>query len=156
MHVADASPIIFLAKIKKLELLQKICKEVILPKEVYDEICGKESEEIPYIRSINLKIIQPKKALCLGLGKGEEVSIALALEKKAVLIIDDHQARAIATSFGLKTIGTLGILLAMLKKGLLNKEQFKKAIHELIKNNFRITIELYDAVLEKAEEITKE
>ena len=153
--VSDTSPLIMLSKIKALDLLKKLYGDILMPEEVYNEIVSGEpyKDEIIYFKSFKFKVVKVKKTLEFGLGKGEESAINLALEKKAILIVDDYVARQIAKNLGLKVIGTLGLLLIFLKKRLINYEKFKNLLNELIENNFRISIELYNEVLNEAEKL---
>src|SRR3989338_8730721 len=153
--VSDSSPLIMLSKIKALELLKKLYGDILMPEEVYNEIVSGEpyKDEIIYFKSFKFKVVKVKKTLEFGLGKGEESAINLALEKKAILIADDYVARQIAKNLGLKVIGTLSLLLIFLKKRLINYEKFKNLLNELIENNFRISIELYNEVLNEAEKL---
>jgi len=153
--VSDTSPLIMLSKIKALDLLKKLYGDILMPEEVYNEIVSGEpyKDEIIYFKSFKFKVVKVKKTLEFGLGKGEESAINLALEKKAILIADDYVARQIAKNLGLKVIGTLSLLLIFLKKRLINYEKFKNLLNELIENNFRISIELYNEVLNEAEKL---
>ena len=153
--VSDTSPLIMLSKIKALDLLKKLYGDILMPEEVYNEIVSGEPymDEIIYFKSFKFKVVKVKKTLEFGLGKGEESAINLALEKKAILIADDYVARQIAKNLGLKVIGTLSLLLIFLKKRLINYEKFKNLLNELIENNFRISIELYNEVLNEAEKL---
>ena len=153
--ISDSSPLIMLSKIKALDLLKKLYGDILMPEEVYNEIVSGEpyKDEIIYFKSFKFKVVKVKKTLEFGLGKGEESAINLALEKKAILIVDDYVARQIAKNLGLKVIGTLGLLLIFLKKRLINYEKFKNLLNELIENNFRISIELYNEVLNEAEKL---
>ena len=153
--VSDTSPLIMLSKIKALDLLKKLYGDILMPEEVYNEIVSGEpyKDEIIYFKSFKFKVVKVKKTLEFGLGKGEESAINLALEKKAILIADDYVARQIAKNLGLKVIGTLSLLLIFLKKRLINYEKFKNLLNELIENNLRISIELYNEVLNEAEKL---
>jgi len=44
MIVSNTSPLIYLAKIGKLELLKVLFKEIVIPKQVYDEIMEGKDE----------------------------------------------------------------------------------------------------------------
>ena len=65
--------------------------------------------------------------------------------------MDDHKARNVAKGLGLNVKGTLGLLLTFLDKKLISKNEFRDIIDDLIKADFRISIELYNEVLQKAE-----
>ncbi len=156
MIVSNTSPIIFLAKLRKLNLLFKCFGVITIPKEVYDELQAKISLELEYINSCKsyFEIVILKNNMNLSLDLGETAAISLAIEKKAKLVLlDDHSARIAAESLKLKPLGTLGILLICLEKKLITFQEFKTFLHLLINNNFRISIEVYNEVLVLADEI---
>ena len=155
--VSDSSPLIFLSKINKLNLLQKLFKEIIIPQEVFDEITSKNSEEVLHFKSFDFfKVIKPKKILEFGLGRGEQAAISLGLEKKAErILLDDSKARAVASELKLKPLGTIGILLLFLLKKFISFNEFELLLHNLIKLNFRISIELFAETFNQAKYIEK-
>lgn len=158
MIVSNTSPIIFLAKLRKLDLLFKCFGSITLPEDVFNELQAKKSLELEYINSCNsyFEIISLKTTMNLSLDPGETSAISLAVEKKAKLILlDDHTARVAAESLNLNAVGTLGILLFFLQKKIINLREFKTLLHLLIDNNFRISIEVYNEVLMLAEGISK-
>ncbi len=46
--VSDASPLILLAKIRRLDLLKKLYSEVLIPKKVKEEVTKQEVPPIPF------------------------------------------------------------------------------------------------------------
>ena len=71
------------------------------------------------------------------LGPGETAVIAYAFKSKADLVVlDDLNARLVAASVGLRLTGTLGLLIAAYKTGLL--PDLKGAVNDLQKAGFRI------------------
>lgn len=155
--ISDASPLIYLAKIKKLNFLDRY--EIIIPDQVYAEIkLGKEKQKLDYIlvdRSIEkgkikMKKIEGLEAFPFNIGKGEKEVISLALKEKIkTVLLDDKKARLCAKLKGLKVKGTLAVIIQQYKDKKINKEDLKKLIFELIKNGFRIKEEIIVEVLSK-------
>jgi predicted nucleic acid-binding protein len=52
-----------------------------------------------------------------GLGKGETAVLTLARARAAVAILDDAEARAAARAFGIRVMGTLGVVLLARRDG---------------------------------------
>ena len=100
--ICNATPIILLAKLNKLELLKKLFNKIIIPEAVKKEVVihGKPGYEIisKAIDNEWIKIENPKNNLDLGIGKGENAAINLAKEKNDKLIIDDAFAIKIIKS----------------------------------------------------------
>ncbi|MEK6982313.1 MAG: DUF3368 domain-containing protein [Candidatus Micrarchaeota archaeon] len=158
--VSNSTPLICLAKINQLNLLKKLFKEIIITKEVYEEVVvrGKEesySDSTFIEQAINeewIKVVEHKISktvlLFTELDVGEISSISLALNKNAdFILIDEAAGRHVARSFQLKTKGTLGVLLLAYRKNLITKEYLKDLIAFLIANGFRISSELYSSVV---------
>ena len=152
--VSNTSPLIYLSKIKKLDLLLQLYKKVHIPPKVLEELL-KEKDEVAYFKAFASSFIVEKadeKMPDFQLHGGETEAINLALNKKAdIILLDDHKARNAAKALGLNVKGTLGLLLTFLEKKLIGKNEFKALVDDLIKADFRISIELYNEVLKKAE-----
>ena len=113
--VADASPLIALAQVNQLPLLERLFCEILVPPAVVREV------ELPlpaFIRE--RKLSRPIRAAVLSasLDPGESEAISLALELGADrVILDERAARRLAHDLALPCIGVLGILLASKQKG---------------------------------------
>jgi len=161
--VSNASPLIFLSKIKRLDLLKSLYGEIHIPEAAFREIVAKKADfleevtdflEREFIKAEEIHI-HNKNLSDLNIHKGEEHALLLAMERKADLIIlDDKRARIAAEFLGLNFTGTLGVLLEALKKGMINLSEFKVLLKKLIDSGFRIGITVYDRVLEGAEQMS--
>jgi predicted nucleic acid-binding protein len=149
--VSNASPIIALAQINKLGLLEKLFSWVLVPPAVVREI----SPTVVLPNWITERaLMQPisSQILNTSLGPGESEAISLAFEIGSIVIIDERPARRLAESLGIDVIGTLGILLKCKQEGFIS--EIKSYIDEL-KNNydFRIANDLYERILKEAGEL---
>ena len=125
--VSNSGPLITLATIGRLALLEALFKEIAVPQAVHDEVVVHGSGEpgsaeisaAPWIRVYQ---VQDKLAVNLlqeSLGAGESEAIVLAQELHAGLVlIDDALARRKASHIELRLTGTLGILLIAKDAGL--------------------------------------
>jgi len=155
--VANAGPVIWLAKIGRLELLRKLYEEVSIPKEVYlesvekglehgfrDALIIKEASDKGWIKIVELSQAQSTirdriTHQLKELDAGEIEVIVYAKDTGANLILlDDSTARSFAESWGLETRGTLYILLKALKMDLLKVNEARELIYELVERGFRI------------------
>jgi predicted nucleic acid-binding protein len=152
--VSDSSPLIALAKIGRLNLLEH---EIIVPKAVFEEITRSWRE---YTRKLytwgknRVSVVKNRQAveyLELVLDRGEAEVIVLAEELKAdAVLIDDLKARKTANLRGLTVVGTIGVLLDAKERGLV--DDVKPLLDELIRKKIRISRELYNHALELAQE----
>ena len=115
MLIADSSALITLAIIDKLDLLEKLFDKVYVPRAVYNEICKKDkNESIKLANYCKDRVLDIKSNtnFNISLGKGESEAITLYNEKNAdFLLCDDKKAKKFAQSFGIKVIGSLGVLI---------------------------------------------
>ena len=134
MILSNATPLIYLAKIGKLDLLRSLYKEVSIPEEVYKEVVkGKENKFFDaliidksikdgWIKIKKIKVKKEIESFASEIDLGEIELISLATETKPYLIlIDDASARAIAESFGFNVKGTIYVLLRAYKKKMISK-----------------------------------
>ena len=148
MIISNSSPLILLAKINKLSVLEKSYKKIYVPYEVYNEVVIKgkrenysdasliERDMNGFIFVINLNPEHKKEAEKLKniIGSGESEAIALSLQEKAkLLLIDNLEPRKIAQIKGIKCRSTPGILLEALKSKIINFNEYESAIKELSK-----------------------
>ncbi|MBN2422140.1 hypothetical protein JXB41_02845 [Candidatus Woesearchaeota archaeon] len=160
--VSNTSPIIFLSKLRILDLVQKQYKKILIPEAVFKELTydDKYIENIEYVRSFH-DLFQIEKSINADkfdfeLHKGEKEAIVLAIENRAELIfLDDYSARMIARIYKIKVLGTLGILIQFLKGNMINYNKFEKLLQKLISDKFRIDIELYNYILNYAKQFKK-
>lgn len=124
--VSNTSPITNLAAISQLSLLQQLYETIIIPQAVYDEVTGVDKVVAGTIEVQTELWIQTQlvanyalvTALQLELDWGEAEAIALAIELKAdLLLLDERRGRTVASRFGLKFTGILGVLIEAKHKG---------------------------------------
>jgi len=161
MRVAvNSSPLIFLAKLGLLHVLDELFDEVYITNAVYYEtvvegVAHEEAMDIAkadFLRKVSPTNQRLVKFLLELVDYGESETIAFAIEKNIDLVVlDDKEARKVARSFGLRVIGTLGILLLAKRKGLIS--EVGPYVEELRKHGFRISDEIVQKILESAGEL---
>lgn len=154
--VSNASPLIFLAKIEKLCLLNNY--GVMIPKQVYEEINkGAETgkEDAQKIKTLVEKSIIKVEEVGINkeleqqnLGKGEKAAISLAIKNKiGGVLLDERKARRIARFYKLNPKGTIGILIEAYKSSRISKKEFIESIKNLIDKGYRINEKLILKIL---------
>jgi predicted nucleic acid-binding protein len=126
LWVANASPLIALAKAGHLELLTKLGPELLLPDAVVAEVlAGPTSDparvalEAGWGTRASPKVT-PQAIVEWGLGAGETAVLSLGLERlPCMVVLDDALARSCARSFHVPVIGILGVVLRAKKAGLI-------------------------------------
>ncbi len=148
--VSNSSPIIALADLHRLAFLLELFGEIAVPPAVIGETMS--AAPLPHwIHTVELTQPPGPYTVSSSLGPGESEAIRLALETNPPwLILDDRPARRLAISLGIRVIGTLGILLAARRKGLLTALQ--PVLNELMQTGFFVAPALYRQVLADAGE----
>lgn len=140
MVIADTSCLIALTNIGEIGLLKDLYGEVYITEEIAREF----DEQIPeWIKIENVKNQKYQQLLNLLLDAGEASAIALALEnEQTLLILDDLKGRKEADKMGLKSTGTLGLLVKAKSTGLIH--EIKPLVERLKAKGFR-----FSAIIEK-------
>lgn len=157
--ISDTTPIISLIKINRLDLLEKLFGEVLIPEAVYRELTTNalfENEAIIVKASAFLKTsaVQNRKSLQLlqaasGLDDGESEAIILADELKSdVLIMDERKGRKVAKKLGIKITGTVGVLLQAYSETMISSDEIKAYLDRLKNSNIRLSESLIQKALE--------
>lgn len=159
--IVNSTPIIVLANVNKLELLRQLYDKIIIPQAVYDEVIAKHDSICNKLISQNHWIViekinndAQKKMYQAKLHAGEVEVMILAQEKPPadLVIIDDNAAKKTAKYLGLKVTGTLGVLIKAKRENYL--KEIKPTLDKIIDNGFYLSNELYNLVLEEAEELS--
>jgi uncharacterized protein len=128
MVVADASPLIALCRIQRLELLQQLFERLLVPEAVWREVVSggnsragvTEMMAATWIERRSVTDVQLVQLLRQDLGAGESEAIVLARELKAdVLLIDERLGRSAATRLGVPITGLVGVLIEARRAGFL-------------------------------------
>jgi predicted nucleic acid-binding protein len=160
--VSNTSPLLNLAIINQLHLLQQRFVEVLIPPVVLAEL--KPGTDYPgteriqhaldaqWLRVVELKDDTLARALRLELDLGEAAAIAIAIElSHTQILMDERDGRAKAKALGLQPVGILGVLLrAKLAGQIPSVETSLRALKN--EAGFFIDDELYDGVLIEAGE----
>jgi predicted nucleic acid-binding protein len=154
--VADTSPLISLAVIDKLEILDDLFEKIVIPEVVWQELIKYvDILSIPQVKKYQNRIISIKHATrsIANIDKGESEAIFLFEEIHAdQLLIDDHEARKIAESRHIPCLGTLGVLIRAKQKGLL--PELRSLFIQLIAKNRFYAVSLLNDILSAVNEPT--
>lgn len=144
--IADSTCLISLERIGQLSLLTALFEPLVVPPKVREE----SSLALDWLQvqaPIDTALVA---ALRLAVGEGEAEAIALAVERRCLLILDDKKARRWAKRMGLRVIGTVGILLQAKGQGLI--EAIKPLLEALKAADFHLSPELEEEALHLAGE----
>ncbi|HUM37330.1 MAG TPA: DUF3368 domain-containing protein [Anaerolineae bacterium] len=159
LWVVDASPLIFLAKLERLDLLRQAAGSVCLPQAVADEIQARPDMATQVLEQalrtwIEVRVVDNRMAVDLllaelDLGEAEVIVLAKILNAEYV-VMDDLDARRFARRVGLRPVGTPGLLLTARLRGEIPSLQAE--IQRLEKFGFRVSSALKAQLLRAAGE----
>ncbi len=148
--VSDASPLIALHQIGNLGLLETLFGTVLIPPAVARETLSVERPVWVVERPLTRPVAPAVAHARLGPGESEALSLAIEVGADRV-IVDELAGRILAQRLGLPLIGTLGILLAAKRKGLV--PAIREPIDTLRRGGFRVANDIYEDLLQRAGEL---
>lgn len=150
--VANASPLILLGRIGRLDLMERLAPRIIVPDAVIAEIRAGELKDATAITGLRWAesrrtsdIPVPTSVERWDLGSGESQVIAHGLVGARWAVLDDLAARRCATAHGITVIGTLGIVLRSKQRGSIDRA--KPWITKLMNAGMFVDRELLDRIL---------
>lgn len=168
MKITNTSTLVSLAKINRLNLIKDLNLKLVSPKEIYEEATVKKN----YVDSMTISKYfedgtidkktpkneskdEVKKILGRKLKEGDHAVISLAHELKATHVItDDEGLQKVARSFQWKVLSSPEILLLALKKGVLEIDEYRFDIRNLVLEN-RMSSELSEFYILEGEKCAK-
>lgn len=144
--VSNAGPLIALGKLGQLGLLLKLCDEVVVPREVYNEVVVNGLRlGAPEVQAVNYLVQQgrirvvdvstpssllPAWTQAIDIGEVQVILLGQQLNADCVLI-DNLHARKAARQVGLALKGTIGLLLDAFRRGYLTLPEFELLIQSI-------------------------
>lgn len=147
MVVADASVLIALAKIHRLDLLRELYGEVAVGPRVKKEVIGGgrqiQAAEVSVIegafaakwmREATPSAREQRLSRILRgnrLHAGEAEAVALASSRRLMVLLDDKEAGVVAGSLAVEYMGTAGVLREAFLRGKLDRSGLEAAVRDL-------------------------
>jgi predicted nucleic acid-binding protein len=131
--VSNSSPLIFYAVVGKLDLLHETYGEILIPPAVWQEAVASASgidrpgaddiRRAPWIRRHPPVYRDVSSPLLAGLdaGEAEAIVLAISVQPRVPIILDDLSARRAAERMGLAVTGSAGVLVQAKSLGLIER-----------------------------------
>ena len=158
--VVNATPLIGLALIDRLDLLPALFDEVVVPRAVYEEVVVQGRVGAAALSNADwVQLREPNSSptiepLLLGLDAGELQVLLLARDLQPDwVLVDERLGRRVAHVLQLPVKGTVGVLLAAFRASLLTKTEALEAIQQLHAQGFRMSaavVSWFEQELEQA------
>lgn len=153
--VVDASPLIYLTKIGRLDVLYQY-DEVLVPPEVLAEIERGLAAGHPEVLEVR-RLVETGRLRVRRAGKpraewnldpGEVAVLALARRAKVdEVIVDDRAAIGVAKYFGLRPVSVPFLLLRERRAGRLSQTEFEGALRRLLGVGYYLSAELHSRLI---------
>lgn len=123
--VINASPVILLAKVGLIEHVPKLAETLVVPQPVVTEILSHRERDAAaiWLETAGKNFVRPAVAelrqlstTAMGLGERAVISFAAA-NSGFIAVLDDLEARATAHRLGIRTLGTVGVVLRLKNAG---------------------------------------
>ena len=150
--VVNASPLILLSRIGRLDLIERLALTILIPNAVSKEVRAGQGDDPAAAAALKWAAkyrvddaMVPASVEHWDLGAGESQVIAHCVATQRWAVLDDRAARRCAIAHGLSVIGSLGVVLRSKKHG--NIDQARPLIEELIAAGMFLDGEFVDRVL---------
>ena len=155
MIVADAGPLIALARVGQLDLLRRLYGQVLVPSAVLHELAlgsgrpGAATLETAIEAGWLVEhratqdITVPELTPLLGRGEAEAIFLA-AQERPQFLLIDDAKGRTVARQRGVPIVGVAGVLLVAKAQG--EVDAVKPILDDLSSVGYRLSARLVSEI----------
>lgn len=158
--IFDATPLIYLCKVRVLEKLTQLRITNIIPLSVYKEVVekGKENEEASYIQKlVDEKVFEIAKvndkieSLSYNplLDEADVDVLSLAKQQNCIAIMDEKAGRSSAAIEHIKHAGSIFILFKLLKSKIISKTELRKILDKMIEEGWFCSTDLYAYILSR-------
>ncbi len=138
--IADASPLIFLAKLRQLSLVFRVLgREVRVPKQVCEEVLAPgvdpaEFRELEkFLEQCTVDAVRRPRQFASGMSRADNAALTLAVRANAdFLLCDERITRLMAEAEGVRPLGTLGVLLRAMRDQLLSATETRILVDRLV------------------------
>lgn len=144
--VADSSTLILMSKITITKLIYNYTDCILISRYVFEEVIkkGKDKEDTIIIKNLieesKIKIRELKENKTMKnlmrnfkINQGEAEALALAMQEKTPLLVDDGEAIKVCKVYDIKFITALALLVKLMKDNKLNRESAMIKIERLKK-----------------------
>ena len=168
MWVFDATPLIYLAKVDRLALVQQLDASCVIPERVYEEVVGTGLEQCyPDARRIERSVDADRSdivsvatsALLTRLQDNSNLSdadvavLACADAHDGVAVMDETYGRDVAAAEGITTRGTAYLVLKLASEGTLSVDDARTVIDAMIDEGWYCAPDVYAKIIQKLDSL---
>ena len=164
MWVFDATPLIYLAKVDRLALVQRLDTSCAIPERVYEEVIETGLEQgYPDARRIERSVnadrfaIVPVETTPLlsrlqendNLSDADVAVLACADAHDGVAVMDETYGRGVAAAEGITTRGTAYLVLKLASEGTIGVDEARSVIDAMVDEGWYCAPDVYAKIVQK-------
>ena len=168
MWVFDATPLIYLAKVDRLALVQQLDVSCVIPERVYEEVVETGLEQgYPDARRIERGVDADRfviesvetTPLLSRLRENNDLSdadvavLACADAHGGVAVMDDTYGRDVAAAEGITTRGTAYLVLKLASEGTISGDEARSVIDAIIDEGWYCAPDVYAKIVRKLDSL---
>jgi len=169
--VFDATPLIYLGKAERLDVLSNIERELVVPTRVYEEVVY-EGMKYGYADAerVNKRVREglleqrsfeeterfERLVRNTNLSPADVTVLLLADDADGVAVMDEQHGRDVADVEGIETRGTAYLLLSLVKNDGVSGEDARETIDAMLDAGWHCAPDFYAKILRKLDELEAE
>jgi predicted nucleic acid-binding protein len=168
MWVFDATPLIYLAKVDRLALVQHLEASCVLPERVYQEVVETGLEQgYPDARRIERSVDADRFDIVAvettpllsrlqensNLSDADVAVLACADAHDGVAVMDETYGRDVAAAEGITTRGTAYLVLKLASEGTISVDEARTVIDAMIDEGWYCAPDVYAKIIQKLESL---
>lgn len=168
MWVFDATPLIYLAKVDRLALVQQFDAPCLIPERVYEEVVETGLEQgYPdarriersietdrfEIKSVETTVLLSRLQNNNNLSDADVAVLACADARDGVAVMDETYGRDVAAAEGITTRGTAFLVLKLASEGTISVDDARTVIDAMIDEGWYCAPDVYAKIVQKLESL---
>ena len=169
MWVFDATPLIYLAKVERLALVEALEASCVIPERVYEEVVATGLEAgYPDARRIDRQVDAGRfevvaveaTRISARLGENRNLSdadiavLACAGAHDGIAVMDEAYGRDVAAAEGITTRGTAFLVLTFTNQGAISGDDARTIIDAMIDEGWYCAPDVYVTIVQRIESIS--
>lgn len=170
MWIFDATPLIYLAKVDRLDLVRLLAEPCVLPERVYDEVV-ETGIEVGYpdarrversvedehftVSAVEETARMSRRRQNPTLSDADAAVLACAATHDGVAVMDETYGRDVAATGGITTRGTAYLVLFLVSQEALDSDDARTGIDAMIDEGWYCAPDVYAKILQKLGELAE-
>lgn len=169
--VFDATPLIYLGKADRLDVVENIDQELVVPGRVHEEVVyegmkhgyadAKRVNKLTLDGTLERRTFEKDERFDqlvrnTNLSRADVAVLLLADELGGTAVMDEDYGRTIAETEEIETRGTAYLVLSRVKEGGLEPEEAREAIDAMLDAGWHCSTDLYAKILRKLDTLADE